>query len=97
MHRYHAVIHRCLNQAVRWEWTNRNVSDAASPPTEPRRRFAIQPVDTVARLIEAAEKSRQPELGVAFRLLAALGGRRGEVVGLRWSAVGLTTGAVRVD
>ena len=45
----------------------------------------MQSSEAVARLIEAAAESRTPELAVAFRVLAALGGLRGELCGLRWS------------
>lgn len=82
--RYHGFIHRSLAQAVRWDWVRDNVADRASPPTEPSRQMPLQTADAVVRLIAAAEQSREPELAVAFRLLAALGGRRGEVCGLQW-------------
>jgi integrase len=82
--RYHAFIRRSLAQARRWDWVRENVADRASPPTEPRRRFEVQSARSVVALIQAAETSRMPELAVAFRLLASLGGRRGEVCGLQW-------------
>jgi integrase len=82
--RYHAFIHRCLAQAVRWEWVNDNVARRASPPPEPHRQIKVESADAVVRLIAAAQSSRTPELAIAFRLLAALGGRRGEVCGLQW-------------
>ena len=43
----------------------------------------------VATLIAEAADIRSPENGVALRLLAATGARRGEVCGLRWSEVDL--------
>jgi len=82
--RYHAVVHRCFAQAVRWDGVRENVADRATLPSEPRRRFAVRATDAVVALIRAAEESRTPELGVAFRLLASVGGRRGEVCGLQW-------------
>jgi integrase len=82
--RYHAFAHRCLAQGVRWEWVGDNVAARASPPPEPRRQLDVPTADAVVALLEAAVHSRQPELAVAFRLLAALGGRRGEVCGLQW-------------
>ncbi len=92
VHRAHGFIHRCLAQAVKWEWVKENVADRASPPTEPYRPRPLQSVDAVVRLIEAAEESKEPELAVAFRLLASLGGRRGEVCGLRWDDLDLDAG-----
>jgi integrase len=88
--RYHAFVHRCVAQGVRWEWVGDNVAARASPPPEPRRQLDVPTADAVVALLEAAEQSRQPELAVAFRLLAALGGRRGEMCGLQWRDVDLT-------
>ena len=94
--RYHAFLHRALNQAVRWQWVPDNVAKRTTPPSEPRRQFPIQTGDAVAALIQAAADSREPELAVAFRLLAALGGRRGELCGLRWSDIDLDAGRCRI-
>jgi len=92
VHRYHAFIRRCLAQAVRWDWVRDNVADRATPPPELRRRFEIQSADAVVALIKAAEDSQTPELAVAFRLFASLGGRRGEVCGLQWQDIDLERG-----
>jgi integrase len=61
----------------------------------PRRRLDVPTADAVVALIEAAERSRQPELAVAFRLLAALGGRRGELCE-QWRDLDLTTGVCAI-
>jgi len=90
--RAHGFIHRSLAQAVKWEWVKDNVADRASPPTEPYQPRPLQSADAVVRLIAAAEESREPELAVAFRLLASLGGRRGEMCGLRWEDLDLDGG-----
>ena len=90
--RHHAFIRRSLAQACKWDWVESNVADRASPPSEPHRPMGLQTADAVVALIAAAEQSREPELGIAFRLLAALGGRRGEVCGLRWSDFDLDGG-----
>lgn len=90
--RQHAFIHRSLAQAVKWDWVKENVADRASPPTEPYQPRPLQTAEAVVRLLAAAEDSREPELAVAFRLLASLGGRRGEVCGLRWADVDLDGG-----
>jgi integrase len=94
--RYHAFIHRCLAQAVRWDWAGENVANRASPPPEPRRQIEVETADAVLRLISAAESSREPELALAFRLLAATGGRRGEVCGLQWRDLDLESGVCSI-
>lgn len=90
--RAHGFIHRSLAQAVKWDWVKDNVADRASPPTEPYQPHRVQTSDAVVRLIAAAEESKEPELAVAFRLLASLGGRRGEICGLRWDDFDLDAG-----
>lgn len=90
--RQHAFIRRSLAQAVKWDWVGENVADRSSPPTEPYQPRPLQSGDAVVRLIAAAEESQEPELAVAFRLLASMGGRRGEVCGLRWDDFDLDAG-----
>jgi integrase len=94
--RYHAFIHRSLKQAVRWEWVPDNVSDRASPPSEPHRQMELQSVEAVNRLIEVAAQSKEPELALAFRILAAMGGRRGELCGLQWRDLDFDTGVCHI-
>lgn len=94
--RYHSFVRRCLEQGVRWEWVGSNVADRASPPPEPKRHIEIQEADAVVRLITLADASREPELGIAFRMLAATGSRRGEVCGLQWRDLDFGTGVCRI-
>jgi integrase len=95
--RYHAFIHRCLAQAVKWDWVGDNVSDRAEPPAEPHRQVELQDTAAIGRLIEAAEQSTLPEMAIAFRLLAATGGRRGEAAGLQWHDIDFDTGLCRIE
>lgn len=94
--RYHSFIHRCLAQGVRWDWVGENMARRASPPSEPRPQLEVQTADAVLRLIAVAEASREPDLGLAFRLLAAIGGRRGEVCGLQWRDLDLDSAVCTV-
>lgn len=93
----HAVMSSALNQAVRWGWVGENVADRATPP--PTRRTHLAPPDpaTVIALIEAAKRSRYPELGAFFHLAAATGARRGELVALRWSSIDLANLQILID
>lgn len=93
----HAVISSALNQAVRWGWVGENAADRATPP--PVRHQPVKPPDPddVIRLIEAAKRSRYPELGLFLHVAAVTGARRGELIALRWSSVDLVSAQVLVE
>jgi integrase len=44
-----------------------------------------------------AAEARDRDLGVFARMAVAIGARRGELAGLRWSAIDLERGTVRID
>ncbi len=85
--RFHAVLRAAFGQAERWGWVERSPIDRATPPRVHRDEVRPPEVDAVLKVIEAAEQSRSPENALVFRLLAATGCRRGEVVGLQWGDV----------
>jgi integrase len=89
----HAIIHRALRDAVRWNRLPRNVADSADPPkaTKPpiRRWDAEQLRGFLTRMSE-------DRLSAAFLLIATTGMRRGEAFGLRWQDVDLEAGQLSV-
>lgn len=91
----HAIIRGALGQAVKWEWVDRNVALLASPPKLRRQPVRPPTVATVLLLMAAAEEEDR-DLGMAVRLAAATGARRGELCALRWSDVDLDAGVVRI-
>ena len=97
VHRHHRVLHAALRQAVRWEWLSSNPADSSTPPPLRRRRIRPPEAADVRRLIDAAERSKTPDLAIALRILVATGMRRGELCGLRWREVDLDAGALRIE
>ena len=73
--------------------------DERRRPGEAARGPSLKPPspEDVIRLIEAAKRSRRPELGVVFHVAAVTGARRGELIALRWSAVDLVGAQVLVE
>jgi len=69
------------NLALEVEWSNRRKA------TKERRRPAPTPIDKIRRVIELAETEYGLGFATCLRVLAAAGGRRGEVHGLRWTGV----------
>ncbi len=83
---YHGVLSSALGQAVKWGLVSRSVAPLATLPTVERRHMTVPDVETVRLLINTAEAG-DPVLSAAIMLAAVTGGRRGELLGLRWSDV----------
>jgi integrase len=101
-----AVLRRALNQAMRWQYVQRNVAtlvdvprNAAAPAAEDTPSavptFAIQPLDErqARALLDAVTGHRLEPL---YRVALSLGLRRGEVLGLRWEDIDLQRATLRV-
>jgi integrase len=91
----HSVIRKALADAVKWNSLARNVADAADPP----RKAATQKAPkswTAVELRAFVEHVSSDRLAAAWRLAAATGMRRGEVLGLGWDSVDLENGRVAV-
>ncbi|MDQ3640463.1 MAG: site-specific integrase [Actinomycetota bacterium] len=94
--RFHSVLRAAFAQAVRWGWLDRNPVERATPPRVEQVETVPPVVADVLRVLDAAAASRNPENAVVFRLVAATGCRRGEVCGLKWSAVDIDGDMPRV-
>jgi integrase len=89
----HRILAEALNQAVRWRLLAVNPAAAVQPPRPERPELRIPEPAVVERIIKAAEGTG---LHMPILLAAATGMRRGEILGLRWRAVDLKKGNLRV-
>src|SRR5262249_46143484 len=64
---------------------------------EPQGRLRWLTQDEIARLLEAAAKSRNSELRAAVILALNTGLRLGELIGLTWERVDLSRGVIRLE
>ncbi len=90
---HHAVLRRCLNQAVRWEVIPRNVASVVSPP-----RITIEEVrpltpEDARAFLRALDADR---LAALYTLTLTLGLRQGEALGLRWEDIDLDAGTIAI-
>ncbi len=90
------VLSAMFTAAVRWGYLPVSPVARARLPKAPKWSPRSPEPEHVARRIEAAE-ARDPDLGVFARMAVALGARRGELAGLRWSAIDLEQGLVRIE
>ena len=90
----HAVLHRALEQAVRFNLIPFNPAARVDPPKV--RQEEIKPLDMeqARRFLRAAREDRFEALYV---LSLTTGLRMGETLGLRWSDVDLDAGTLRVS
>ncbi len=89
----HNLLHRALDDAVRWELLVRNICDRVSPPRKPH--YEIQPltIEQIHLLLEAARGHPQEAL---FILALNTGMRRGELLGLKWRDIHFGGGTLQV-
>lgn len=89
----HGVLHRALEQAVRWRQLPTNVADLVDPPRQARPEMKVLEEEQVRRLLAAARGDR---LEALYTLALVVGLRQGELVGLRWQDLDLRAGTLSV-
>ncbi|QKV94240.1 tyrosine-type recombinase/integrase [Streptomyces sp. NA02950] len=89
----HRVLRTALTAACREELVTRNVASLVEAPKVNSRETTPWSLDETLRFLE---KARRDPLYAAFVLAIAMGLRRGEVLGLRWSDVDLDKRVIRV-
>lgn len=89
----HAVLHKALGQAVKWDLVPRNVADAVERPKVARKEFQALSPEEAQRFLEVAEGDRF----YALYVLAITGGLRlGELLGLTWEDIDLDRSTLTV-
>ncbi|MGH8657351.1 MAG: tyrosine-type recombinase/integrase [Gammaproteobacteria bacterium] len=94
VNRYLAALSHVLTFAAReWHWIERNPCEQVSILKEPRGRVRYLTDEERERLL-AECKAHSDELYLIVLLALATGGRRGEILGLKWHDVDLKRGHV---
>lgn len=90
---FHNVLHKALENAVRWNLIPRNICDLASPPRRKRFEPHQLTLEQIKRLLAATEGH---EMEALFKLALATGMRRGEIMGLKWQDIDFDAGVLQV-
>jgi integrase len=93
--RYMAALSHMFSVAVKeWGWLESNPCQRVQKPKEPRGRVRYLSDDERGRLLAVCRESEHPDLYLVVLLALGTGGRRSEILGLRWPDVDLQRGAV---
>jgi integrase len=89
----HVLLHKALADAVKWGLIVRNPAASADPPAIGKRAMAVW---TPSELRQFLDHVAQDRLAAMWLLFATTGMRRGEVLGVAWSAVDLDRGRLAI-
>lgn len=89
----HAFLHRALVDAVAWKFLTDNPASNVKPPRRPRTRRQVWRPEEIQTFLASVRYDR---FGALFLLELTTGIRRGQICGLRWSAVDLDAGHIAI-
>lgn len=93
---HHRIIHKALDQAVKWQMITRNIADAVEPPRKQQAKVNVLTLDQLWKLLNVIQENNQVIFMPTF-LAAATGMRRAEVLGLKWSDVDFDNGMLNIS
>jgi integrase len=94
IHNVHAVVHGTFELARRRRWISVNPAADAEVPALRRRLPSPADAAKIEALFAAAEAAYPTLLPAYLRVTLAVGGRRSEIHGLRWSSIDWTRGVI---
>jgi integrase len=89
----HAMIHRALVDALAWKYIAYNPASNIKPPKQPRKRRSVWKPNQIKEFLLSVQRDRFAAL---FLLELTTGIRRGQICGLKWSAVDLDGGEITI-
>lgn len=92
-----AALSGCLAYGVKeLQWVDRNPCEKASKPGHSAARVRYLSDDERGRLLQACRESSNPDLYTAVVLSLTTGGRKSEIMGLRWQQIDFQNRAINL-
>jgi integrase len=93
VHKLHGILHKALQQAVRWGLVPRNVADDVDPPKVHKEEVRPLTNEQARKLLDTVKGDR---LEALYIVAVQSGLRQGELLALRWEDVDLETCTLQV-
>lgn len=90
----HKILHRALNQALKWGLVARNVADAVDKPRHKAKEMRAFSQEESGRFLEAAKEDR---LFALYLVTVSTGLRMGEALGLKWADLDFAKGTIQIQ
>lgn len=90
----HRVLHKALNDALKWSLVTRNVADAVSAPRVRRKELCVLNGEQAQQFLTAA---KDDPLEALYVLALTTGARQGELLGLQWTDFDLALGRMQIQ
>jgi Site-specific recombinase XerD len=89
----HRLLHRALNDAVKWSLVSRNVCDLVDTPRVPKKEMRALSPEQSKDFLEAAKGDK---LEALYILAITTGMREGELLALQWKDINWNNGTLQV-
>ena len=89
----HRVLHRALNDALKWDLVAKNICNAVDAPRVPKQEMKALTPEQAQQFLEAAKGA---PLEALFVLALTTGMRRGELLALQWADIDFVRGILQV-
>lgn len=91
---FHAIIHKSLSQAVKWQLINFNPADSVEKPKKIRKEMVVW---TQEEVNEVLKRTKDMTIYIPILLAVGTGMRRGEILGLTWDNVDFDDSVIYVQ
>ncbi len=89
----HGVLHKALDDAIKWGYVSHNVCDVVSPPRLIKTERPFLALEQAQRLLDIVRNDR---LEPAIMLALLMGMRRGEILALHWTDVNFENATLKI-
>jgi integrase len=89
----HRLLHKSLNDALKWNLVYRNICDAIESPRVPKKEMKVLTGEQAQKFLEAA---KDDPLEALYILALTTGMREGELLALKWEDIDFSYGTLQV-